>query len=406
MVPAQTNQTLRIAGDQQKAIPRKIVFTKEALAQITVPAGKDRVWVYDISTPNLCFTRTAGGKTSFYFYGFVNGRPLRYRLGKGSNMTVAEAREAARKVDQMRFAGEDPQAKRKQDRVEMTLQGLFDWYIENHAKPNKRTWQADQKKFDFHLKDLAGRKVSGITKQDIADLHRKIGAESPGSANRTLALISSIFGRARALDVIVTDNPAKGVQRFPEHQRERFLLPDEMERFIVALDATPQPWADIFRLCLFTGARRANVLAMRWEEFDLEAAVWRIPGEKFKNGQPQSVHLPAAMVELLRGRQRNKSEWVFPGGGRTGHAVEPRKPWENLLKRARLNDLRIHDLRRSLGSWMASTGTNQAVIGKSLGHRSQATTARYTRSTLDPVRHGVDTAVAAMLEAARPKPKE
>ena len=92
-------------------------------------------------------------------------------------------------------------------------------------------------------------------------------------------------------------------------------------------------------------------------------------------------------------------EWVFPSYGKTGHLVEPKKAWNRLLDRAEISDLRIHDLRRTLGSWQAATGASLPVIGKSLGHKNQATTAIYARLDLDPVRQAVNTATAAMLAA-------
>jgi integrase len=328
---------------------------------------------------------------------------VRFKLA-GGDVAIEQARRLAAEVEAQRAHGINPLDERKQARREMTFTQLFQWYLENHARQNKRTWKEDQQKFNLHLQGLANRKVSTITRQDVAAVHRKIGETSPGSANRTLALISSVFGRAAALGVDV-QNPAKGVQRFPEHQRERFLLPDEMERFMAAVDAEPEPWPDFFHICLFTGARRNNVLTMRWTEIDLNARVWRIPGEKFKNGQPQTVHLPAPAVEILTSRQNDKADWVFPSDGKLGHIRSPRQAWERITERAGLSGLWIHDLRRSLGSWMAGSGSNQSVIGKTLGHLSPSITARYTRVTLDPVRVGVDTAVAAMLAAAKPAKK-
>lgn len=93
------------------------------------------------------------------------------------------------------------------------------------------------------------------------------------------------------------------------------------------------------------------------------------------------------------------SVFVFPGTGKKGHLVEPKKGWKRILERANIEDLRVHDLRRSLGSWQASTGANLSVIGKTLNHKNVSTTAIYARLNLDPVRKAMDKAVNAMFVA-------
>jgi len=86
----------------------------------------------------------------------------------------------------------------------------------------------------------------------------------------------------------------------------------------------------------------------------------------------------------------------FAGSGATGHYTTPRHAWETLLKRAKLEDLRIHDLRRSMGSWMIIGGTSLPIVGKALGHKTTQPTSIYARLNLDPVRAAMDQAVEAM----------
>ena len=99
-------------------------------------------------------------------------------------------------------------------------------------------------------------------------------------------------------------------------------------------------------------------------------------------------------------RKAGSGEFVFPGEGVTKHIVEPKKAWATLLKAAGIENLRIHDLRRTLGSWQARTGASLPIIGKSLNHKTHQATAIYARLDLDPVRQSVNTATAAMMEAA------
>lgn len=163
---------------------------------------------------------------------------------------------------------------------------------------------------------------------------------------------------------------------------------------------------DFFLISLLTGARRANVLAMRWSEIAWDRKEWSIP--RTKNGDPQTITLTDEAVRILKDRYalnkelptKEQNAFVFPGEGKTGHLAEPCKGWLRTLKRVGLTDLRIHDLRRTLGSWQAKTGASLVIIGKSLNHKHASTTQVYARLDLDPVRQSVEKATAAMLEAA------
>ena len=279
----------------------------------------------------------------------------------------------------------------------MTFVDLFNQYMERHAKPRKRTWQEDQNQFDRYLGSLANKKLSTITRKDVAALHGKIGKTAPTAANRLLALLSSVFGRAIEFGLWEGGNPCIGIRRFPEQSRDRFLSADELRRFFEAMDQEPDSTTrDFFIVALLTGARRANVLEMKWADLDLDAATWRIG--RTKNGTPQTVALVEPVVELLRERKRQAtSVFVFPGKGATGHLVEPKRGWTRICKAAGIEGARIHDLRRTMGSWQAKTGASLPVIGKSLNHKSQTTTAIYARLDLDPVRSAMEKAAAAML---------
>jgi len=191
------------------------------------------------------------------------------------------------------------------------------------------------------------------------------------------------------------------IRRNKEISRDRFIQGDELNAFFTALNNEPNPTIrDYIYLSLFTGARRDNVLSMKWSEISLSEGTWRIP--MTKNGTPQNIPLPKPIIELLKERRNmiDKSEvFVFPGSGKTGHLVEPRKGWERLLAQAKIADLRLHDLRRTMGSWQAKTGASLVVIGKSLNHKSTQTTAIYARLDMDPVRASMNSAADAMLKA-------
>nr|WP_269755905.1 site-specific integrase [Desulfogranum marinum] len=261
-------------------------------------------------------------------------------------------------------------------------------------------------------KPLGGKKLSWFTSTKIREWHsgltklqKQKGPKgktiSPTTANRALTLLSTVFNQG-APDVA---NPCIGVKKFKETSRERFLHPDELQRFFTALEdpVTPQNFKDYIILSLFTGARRSNILAMRWKDIDLESRTWTIPAKESKSGQAMMIPLvDQALVLLIERKAQTRSIFVLPSKtSKTGHYREPRKAWEALLRRAELKDTRLHDLRRTMGSYMAISGSNLPSISKALGHQNQATTAVYARLDLDPVRAGMEKAAEAMLATRR-----
>lgn len=398
-------QVMRIAGDNGTPMARRIGFTVNVLERMTCPAGKDRAYIYDQRTPGLCLMVTKTGAKSFYLLTKFEGRTRRYGLGTFPTVSIEQARKLAQQNIVKILNGIDPMEDKRQARTRsMTIAQLWEWFLETHAKPRKRSWRDDEVRYEKHIKpSLAHRPIEKLTRSDVAALHRRLAQDhAPATANRVVALLSVMFNKAREIDY-KGGNPCEGVERFRETSRDRFLSADELPRFMSAIEdeQTPEMWRHYFTLLLLTGARSGNLKSMRWSEVDLSSGTWRIPQDKAKAGETILVHLSTMAVSILQERQQTvKGPWVFPAAGsKSGHVVEPRKQWENLLTRANLPGVRIHDLRRTLGSWQAATGASLSVIGKSLGHRNVATTAIYARLNIDPVRESVNKATDAMLVA-------
>ena len=108
-------------------------------------------------------------------------------------------------------------------------------------------------------------------------------------------------------------------------------------------------------------------------------------------------------LKILKRRFGHPSGFIFPGPGKSGHLEDPKATWKRVLELAGLSDLRLHDLRRTFGSWQAAMGASLPVIGRSLGHRNLSATAIYSRLHLDPVRLSVNGAVTAMMKASKLK---
>lgn len=383
-------------------------FSKTTLQALELPEAGKRLTIYDTETPKLALRATAAGTKTFYVVKRAGASMAWVKLGTFPEMTVEQARKAAALALGEFASGANPAAARRAFKAEPTLSEFFTEYGTRHGE-KKRAWAADVQRFrDYLQKPMGGKKLSEIDRAMIAKvLH---DAEKAGKSVATVrnirALASGVFGKAVEWGFL-DYNPAQGVKVAGKKvSRDRFLQADELPRFFAAVAEEDPAMRDFILLALLTGARRANLCAMHWRELDLSAGVWRIP--RTKNDEPQSVTLCPEAVAILEARKDARGGgFVFPGTGRTGHIVEPKKAVERVMARAGIpygrdvpNGVTLHDLRRTLGSWQARTGASLAIIGKSLNHKSPQATAIYARLDLDPVRQSVNTATSAMLEAA------
>jgi integrase len=382
-------------------------FSKGRIEALALPINGQRLEFHDTQAKGLLLRITSTGTKTFCFYRWIKGsaKPERITLGRFPAMTVEQARSKAAQLNAAVENGENPNTPLKHQKTEPVLLELFEDFI-LHKRNKKgghlsaKTVLEYRKSFANYLEPWAKRKLSKITPAEMSSLHMKLGKDRPTTANRTMALVSSLYNFGILERSYPITNPAEKIRKYPENERDRFLYPDELPRFFNALADEENPdMRDYFLLALLTGVRKSNILAMRWDEINLKRSEWRIIT---KGNSAQTVTLSPEVVEILSERQQAaNSEWVFPGTGKTGHLVEPKKGWQRLLDRAGLSDLRIHDLRRTLGSWQAKTGASLLTIGKSLNHKSTQSTAIYARLDLDPVRESVNRATAAMLIAAK-----
>ena len=382
--------------------PVKIAFTKAALQRIA-PPKQGRIYHYDTKTAGLAVCVTSGGSRTFYYYRKIDGRPVRVRIGTFPDLSVENARDAAKRLTLAVARGEDPQALKRAKATETTLGELFDYWMTTHAGPHKKSASTDRQRWNAYLSQWSNRRLSSIKPADVRALHLRM-KETPYVANRAVALLRSMYNIAAAELGYKGDNPARGIKKFKEESRDRFLMPDELPAFFKALDSEPNPiMRTFFIVSLFSGARRGNVCAMRWDQIDLGNSAWRIP--ETKRGEPQVVPLlPAALDALLAIRDKSTDGWVFPARNRRRHAcphlTDPMPAWRRLLKRANLDGLRLHDYPQDRRQLYGNHGDRVAVIGKALGHTQQQTTAVYARLTNESVRLAMERGAGAMLQAA------
>jgi integrase len=363
---------------------------------------------------------TVGGGRAFVLnYRTKTGRERRLTIGSPPAWNITAARLEAKTLRRRIDLGEDPLGDIKAGRDAPTVADLCDRFIEDELAKKRLPTQRDYKALIANeiRPALGGHKVAEVTYADVDRLHRRVSLRAPYLANRTVALLSRLFSLSIRWQYRA-DNPAKGIERNAEQKRKRYATPDELERLTKALAEYDDTLvANVFRLLLLTGARKGEILAARWPQFDLENGVWTKPGATTKQKTDHVVPLNEPAIQLVhemhreataeaRKERRELSEYVFPGPGKKGHLVEVKKAWAIICKAAKINGLRIHDLRHSYASVLASSGHTLPIIGALLGHTQAQTTMRYSHLFDDPLRAATNRAGAILTGVAAKRPKK
>ena len=388
---------------------KHINFTEKVLADLPIPTDKRPVTYYDSGQAGLCVITTYGGAKTYYFYAKVLGVPKRVKIGRVGVTKLVEARMKARELRTVADQGNDPSQERNEALRDMTLKQFFDTqYYPRHVLVYTRpkSQAKAETMFRNYLHELHNRKMITITRADVEHLQITLKNKiSLYTANRTVALVKHMYNKAIEWGYPARHgNPAVGIKMFKEQSRERFLQPDELQRLFAALAEEPnEVFKNYVLLSLFIGQRRQNMLSMRWSYVDLNLGFVRFPDSK--NGEPQRIPLIVQAQEILKDmKQYATNDWVFPSdGSKSGHLEDLHRPWYALLKRANIENFRVHDLRRTFGSYQAITGTSLFIIGKALGDKTTAATQVYSRLTMDPIRESIQRGADKMLEFAGPQ---
>lgn len=375
-----------------------------------------RITVRDAKTQGLILVCTCKGTKSYYLYRRVGSKPVRVLLGHHPLLTPDHARERAIQTYAEQLAGKKHNDEKRQERRGgMTLGEVWDKFVELRlsVRSSARTIQSHTSRWNTCLEPWSVRRLVDVQREEVIALHTKLGKErGHTTANRAIELLRALFNFAADSLGVAVANPATRIEMFTEVERERFLQADEVPKFFAALDALEERTRDFILLTLWTGQRRWNVLSMRWDDVELPNRTWRIPAKSFKvKRRVMNVALVPEAVSILERRLANNkqgSEYVFPSlkNRKYPHMTEPRSAWKKLLEASGLKDLRIHDLRRTLGSWQAAAGASLPIIGKSLGHSDASSTQIYARLNLDDVRESVEQAAAALRAAGEKKKGE
>ena len=348
------------------------------------PEGERQLDIYDTRTRGFLLRVSPAGKKSWCIFYRHNRRNRRLTIGPYPDLSLADARRKAQKELREVAHGKDPAADKREARAADTFGELAAKYLEA-AKKSKRTWAEDERMLD---KDLLpawkNRKASEITRSDVkALLGRIVERGAPIAANRTLALVSTIFNYGVEEEAVAVNPAYRLAKPGEEHERDRVLRDGEIRELWRVIEDEPLMVAAAFKLGLLLGQRRGEILGAAWSEIDFETATWTIPAERAKNKTSHRVPLTEHAVMLLQELRTRAagSPWVFPGPRRKPIA-NPQKWIARIRKRSGL-DFKYHDLRRSAASHMTGLGIPRLVASKVLNHKERGISRVYDRHSYD-----------------------
>jgi integrase len=407
----------------------------------SLSAGASEFFVWDSKLPGFGLRVQPSGVMSYvakYRAGLGRAAPTRrVTLGRVGKITPDEAEKLAKRVLGAVAHGADPAAARSADRRAATLNELAGLFLADHVAAKRKPATADHYRHILEklvLPWLGNRKVDQVTTVDIARLHARM-RERPYLANRVVAVVGSLYsfaGRRRLLPV--TFNPARGIDKYPEKGRERFLTAAELARLGDAIreaETKGIPWkidatkptakhapkkcgrtvigrhaAAAIRLLILCGARLREILHLRWEHVDLERGLLFLPDSK--TGR-KAIVLNAPAMAVLASLPRVGAYVIAgqrAGTDREAPRADLNKPWRAVRKRAGLDGVRLHDLRHTHASIGAGAGLGLPIIGKLLGHTKAATTQKYAHLDVDPLRRASDNIGGRLATAlGEPNPK-
>ena len=344
------------------------------------PGGKHQCVYWDDALECFGLRVYPSGRRVYVCAYRVNRRKRMARLGRADVLTLDQARKKAMAYLGKAASHEDPQDEPQRLRQLKTIDGLCDAYIENHAKKKKKQWKDDQSCLKRRvLSKLKSRLAVSIVTADLEAIHSEVGTHHPYAANRILEVVRKMFNWGRIAGLVPKDhaNPAVGIVQFPERKRKRFITTVEMPRFVQALEQEENDYARHgIWLLLLMGLRSTELLKAKWVDID-----WDI-GTLFigltKNGEPLLAPISDAAMARFKVIPRVSNNPYIICGSRLGqHLGSLGSVFKRVLERAGLANLRIHDLRRTVGSWLAQDGKSLHLIGDVLNHRDPKTTAGY-----------------------------
>lgn len=372
-------------------------LTREFCVKVPPPEKGNKL--YRGNDPKgLALRVTASGHRAFVFcYSAPSGRERRMTIGRFGDWTVGAAKKRALELRRQVDLGTDPLARKERIRREPSLRDLWRWYSQGDLqKLSARTRSDIEQSWRRLIEPILGPHTlaKDLRRVDVQEMLDKLTVSAgPYAANRCHSFLRRILNLAVAEGLLGENVATRAIRRNREQPRERYLAPNEIGRLLSALDTSQSiASARAIKLLIFTGARRSEVLGMRWSEIDLSVGVWTKAPARTKQRRVHRVPLSKAAIEVLKQQREisGGSEFVFPSSSARGHLTDIKRAWAHACSQAELQECRLHDLRHSFASILASEGRSLGVIGAMLGHSQSQTTLRYAHLFDDPLREAAE----------------
>ncbi|KAJ56301.1 hypothetical protein ACMU_04975 [Actibacterium mucosum KCTC 23349] len=377
-------------------------FTKRSVDALEKPTNGQIL--YRDTTLKGFGVRVGSASKVFVAEGQVNHRTRRVTIGRADVISVEEARKRALGILSDMAAGLDPNAeKRRLAQESLTLSQAFDRFFETRSSLANSTRESYQRTANLYLKDWKRTLVTSITRQMVLKRHQRIAKEhGEVTANNAMRHLRSVYNVTAAAYDDFPANPVSILTQartwYPERRRRGVVSAQDLPDWWAAVMEEPDYARDFLLIAMFTGMRRNEIAALRWEQVSLEERALHIP--KTKNGDPLDLPLADFLVTLLRNRkeQANRSPWVFPSFGKTGHIVETKKFTARVAERSGVS-FTLHDLRRTFITIAESLDIPHYALKRLLNHRlSGDVTAGYIVSDLERLRGPVSLVAAKILQ--------
>ena len=369
--------------------------------------GAKLVILWDETVKGLGVRVTPAGVKSFVLSYRAGGRKRLATLGRCAELSLRDARErAGRELADIREGG-DPLRRREDAAEAPTVADLIGRFLSDEAprriklgrlKPG--TVEVYALQAGKHILPVIGkRRVADVTRGDI---ERVVAPLSGPTRNAVLALVSRLFTLAERWEWRdQRTNPVRGIERARQDARDRVLSPSELAALAAALnEAEARSPANVaaIRFAALTGLRIGETLAVQWDNVDFEAGRLLLPDSK--SGR-RHHDLPTPALEVLAGLPL-LCEWVFTNNGTAPATYKyVRAQFAAAAKAAGLEDVRLHDLRRTVMTRAAMAGVGTHVLRDLLGHKTTAMADRYVRAVGNPVRDAreqIGAEMAALME--------
>ena len=377
-------------------------FTNTNIKNLPIPTK--RTFYYDTVEPKLSLQITPNVSKSFYIRQRVKGNDIRVKLGEPPLMTVEEARIATVANRKLMNDGENPHKQNTKYNENTTLQQLFDDFVKERERfIGERTMVGYKSMWNTKISKLAKRRLSDITGDDLKTLHRKI-SENFGNytGNHCLVLIKTVYNYAIKEERFDGRNPAISVKLNKTEPRVRYMEHAELQRFFAVLDEYDNEISrDAILMLIYTGARKRNVLEMKWADIDMEAKIWKIP--QTKTAKNVTIALVEPAMEVLQRRwEQAENEWVFYSPtSKSGHVEDIKRAWASILEKAQITNLRIHDLRHTLATYLIANGADAFIVQRALTHKSLQSTQVYVNLGVEHLRDKLNDTVNKMLNIGK-----